>query len=283
MLDLRFKRQPGPRFSSLRGHAHVLPDFLLVGVQKGGTTSLYHYLAQHPDVFGVGAKELFYFDRRYALGEKWYRCWFPTRAAMQRAKAESSGRVVMTGEASTSYLDHPAVPTRAADLVPNAKIVAVLRDPVERALSHYFHNRRKGREPLGALDAFRAEPRRLEGEAEKALADPAYESEALMHFNYLTRGHYAEHLERWSSRYSDDQILVLRSDDLFDRPEETFSRTLRFLGLAHWMPEAFPVRNPGTNRREVDVEVRGFLESYYASHNVRLGTMLGSDFDWSAR
>lgn len=282
MLDTLFSRRPGPRLATLRGGAHVLPDFLLIGVQKGGTTSLYHYLAQHPDVLGVGAKELFYFDRRYARGERWYRCWFPTRAAMRRARDRAEGRTVLTGEASTSYLDHPAVPTRAASLVPQARIVAVLRDPAERALSHYFHNRRKGREPLDVLDAFRAEPERLAGEAEKAIADPAYESEALMHFNYLSRGHYAEHLDRWAESYPEARTLVLRSDDLFERPAETFAKTLQFLGLAPWAPESFPVRNPGTNRREVPDDVRQFLADYYAPHNARLAARLGAAFDWSA-
>ncbi|MEM1056854.1 MAG: sulfotransferase domain-containing protein [Bacteroidota bacterium] len=283
MLDALLKRRPGPRLATLRGPAHVLPDFLLIGVQKGGTTSLYHYLAQHPDVLGVGAKELFYFDRRYALGENWYRCWFPTHGAMKRARAAADGRTVLTGEASTSYLDHPAVPLRSARLVPEAKVVAVLRDPAERALSHYFHNRRKGREPLDILDAFRAEPERLAGEAERALADPAYESEMLMHFNYLSRGHYAEHLERWAEHYPQGQTLVLRSEDLFERPAEVFSQTLAFLGLEQWQPESFPVRNPGTNRREVADEVRAFLDDHYAPHNARLGAMLGPEFDWSAR
>ncbi|MEL6614940.1 MAG: sulfotransferase domain-containing protein [Bacteroidota bacterium] len=282
MLDSLFKRRPGPRLASLRGAGHVLPDFLLIGVQKGGTTSLYNYLAQHPDVLGVGAKELFYFDRRFASGDKWYRCWFPTQGAMTRAQEAARGRTVLTGEASTSYLDHPAVPNRAADLVPEAKIVAVLRDPAERALSHYFHNVRKGREPLAILDAFRAEGERLAGEAEKALADPAYESQALMHFNYLSRGHYAEHLERWATRYPAAQTLVLRSEDLFSDPKGVFDQTLDFLGLAPWTPEAFRVHNPGTNRREVADDVRAFLDAHYAPHNARLGQRLGPEFDWSA-
>lgn len=283
MFDALLKRRPGPRLSSLRGPAHVLPDFLLIGVQKGGTTSLYHYLAQHPDVMGVGAKELFYFDRRYALGENWYRCWFPTSGAMKRARDRSNGRAILTGEASTSYLDHPAVPARAAELIPEAKVVAVLRDPAERALSHYFHNRRKGREPFDVLDAFRAESARLEGEAERAIADPAYESEALMHFNYLSRGHYADHLERWAEHYPEAQTLVLRSEDLFERPAEVFEQTLDFLGLAPWQPEAFPVRNPGTNRRAVADDVRAYLDGHYAPHNARLGGMLGKEFDWSTQ
>ena len=259
----------------------MLPDFILVGVQKGGTTSLYAYLEQHPDVLGVGAKELFYFDRRYALGETWYRSWFPKLSAKRRRERDARGPV-LTGEATTSYLDHPAVPARSAALVPEAKIIAVLRDPSERALSHYFHNKRKGREPLAPLEAFRAERQRLEGEAERALADPAYDSEALMHFNYLSRGHYAEHLDRWREHFPAERTLVLRSEDLFQNPAAVFSQTLEFLGLDEWAPEAFRVHNPGTNRREVPDDVRAFLDEHYAPHNARLGAMLGPEFDFSA-
>ncbi|MEM6327392.1 MAG: sulfotransferase domain-containing protein [Bacteroidota bacterium] len=266
--------------ASLRGAAHVLPDFLLVGVQKGGTTSLYHALAQHPDVRGVGAKEVFYFDRQFGRGERWYRCWFPTHGAMARARTQAPEGVALTGEASTTYFDHPSVPARVAALVPEAKILVVLRDPAERALSHYFHNRRKGREPLGPLEAFRAGSRRLGGEVERVLADPAADSEALAHFGYLRRGHYAEHLARWAEHVPPERTLVLRSDDLFARPADTLARAIAFLGLAPWTPDAFTVRNTGTNRRDVAPEVRAFLAEYFAPHTARLGEWLGAEVGW---
>ena len=269
---------PGPRLAFLRGGAHALPDFLLVGAQKSGTTSLFATLAQHPSVLPPAAKEIFYFDRRYARGPRWYRCWFPTRRALDRVR-DRTGRAV-TGEASTSYLDHPAVPARVARTLPDVRIVAVLRDPAERALSHYFHNRRKGREPLDLLGAFRAEPDRLAGERERALADPSHDSRALMHFAYLSRGHYAEHLARWREHVAPERLLVLRSDDLFADPEPVLAQTVEFLGLAPWRPQAFRVLNAGANKREVPDEVRRFLADHFASYNARLGAMLGPAFDW---
>ena len=269
---------PGPRLAFLRGGAHALPDFLLVGAQKAGTTSLFSYLAQHPSVLQPAAKEIFFFDRRYARGPNWYRCWFPTRRALGRVRERTGA--ALTGEASTSYLDHPAVPARVAETLPEVRVVAVLRDPAERAVSHYFHNRRKGREPLNLLDAFRAETDRLAGERERATADPGYDSHALMHFSYLSRGHYAEHLERWRRHVPPGRLLVLRADDLFADPEPTFARTLDFLGLAPWRPESFRVHNAGADRPALPEEVRRFLAQHFAPHNARLGAILGPAFDW---
>ena len=267
-------------FSDVRGRLHALPDFLLVGTQKGGTTSLYRYLAAHPDVLSPSAKEPFFFDRRFARGVGWYRAWFPTHAAVRRRAARAPGPV-LTGEASTTYLDHPAVPARAASVVPGARIIALLRDPTERAISHYFHNRRKGREPLAPLDAFRAENARVAGEVERALEDPGYASDALAHAVYLRRGQYAEHLARWHAAYPEARVLVLESEALFVQPAATFERVRRFLGLAEWAPEAFPVHNLGSNRESVSPEARALLDAHFEPHNRRLAAMLGRELSWT--
>ena len=274
-------RRHGPRFAGLRGRAHVLPSFFVVGVQKGGTTSLYADLAQHPNVLGVPGKEIFYFDKHYGESEAWYRCWFPSARQMAQNSAQTRLPTI-TGEASASYLDHPSVPDRAAALTPDARIIALLRDPVERAISHYFHNRRKKREPLALLEALEAEPERLAGEAERAEADPTYYSEPLMHFGYAHRGHYADHLERWFGCFPRDRVLVLQSEAYFDTPEAVFRQAADFLGLSAWAPEAYPVRNPGSNRREVAPEVRAWLQDHFAPHNARLEALLGRPFGWSS-
>ena len=274
-------RRTGPRLARLRAHAHALPDFILPGVQKGGTTSLYRDLAKHPNVLGVRAKEIFYFDQNHDAGDAWYRCWFPTRRAVEKRKREIGG-VALTGEATASYLDHPRVPGAAAALVPEAKIVMVLRDPAERAISHYFHNRRKKREPLDLLDALRAESERLDGEPSRVLDDPGAPSIPLLHYSYLRRGRYAEHLARWRDHFPDDHILVLRSEDYFADPASVFQETTRFLGLPDWDAGQYPAENPGHNRREIDPEARAFLADYFRPHNAELERMTGRDFGWGA-
>ena len=131
-----------------------LPDFLILGAQKAGTTALYSYLRKHPSIIGPSWKEVSYFDRHYARGPAWYRGNFPNKLRTRGA---------LVGEASPSYLFHPLGPRRVRELVPEARLVALLRDPVDRALSHYNHERALGREPLSFEDALAAEDDRLRG------------------------------------------------------------------------------------------------------------------------
>src|SRR5947209_8592328 len=136
-----------------------LPNFLILGAQKAGTTALYAYLRWHPEITGPSFKEVSFFDRHYARGERWYRAHFPAR------------RRPFVGEASPSYLFHPLVPERVARLLPDARLVAILRNPVDRAFSHYQHEVSLGREPLSFEEAVAHEEERMRGEVERVLGD----------------------------------------------------------------------------------------------------------------
>lgn len=188
-----------------------LPTFLVIGAMRCGTTSLARYLGAHPEVFIAPVKEVHYFDRNYELGERWYRDQF-----------KGYDGEPQLGEATQNYLYDPEPFERLADLLPDAKLVVSLRDPVERAYSHYWHKVARGREPLSFEDALDAEAARL------ASGDP----EARDHFSYLDRGHYLPQLERVVSRYPREQVHVLLFEDLRDRPTETFQQLCRFLGVA---------------------------------------------------
>src|SRR5436189_26280 len=122
-----------------------LPDFLILGAQKAGTTALYAYLRWHPQVTGPSFKEVSFFDRHYARGERWYRAHLPVR------------RRAVVGEASPSYLFHPLAPERVARMLPEARLIALLRNPVDRAFSHYQHEVALGREQLSFEDALAGE------------------------------------------------------------------------------------------------------------------------------
>ena len=137
-----------------------LPDFLVIGAQKAGTTALYAYLRWHPSIAGPFWKEVSFFDRHWARGEAWYRGQFPLR---------SSGKLV--GEASPSYVFHPLAPERVFSLVPDVKLVVLLREPGDRAYSQYQHAVALGRETLSFEDALAAEDERVRGEVERLRAD----------------------------------------------------------------------------------------------------------------
>ena len=185
--DLSLRGPHGPLAIWRRWRAarrRVLPSFLILGTQKGGTTSLYRWLGQHPQVVEASRKEVHYFDINYSKGESWYRSHFP------RPRDLGDGQI--TGEGSPYYMCHPHAPARIARLLPNAPLIVLLRNPVERAISHYFHSQRNGREPLPIEQAMAQEEPRIEAEFARMRADGRYISRAHRWHSYKARGRYVE-------------------------------------------------------------------------------------------
>ncbi len=249
-----------------------LPDFLILGAQKAGTTALYAYLRWHPRITGPSWKEVSYFDRHFARGARWYRGQFPNRL---RARGK------LVGEASPSYLFHPQVPERVRALLPGARLVALLRDPVDRAFSQYQHEVALGRESLSFEDALAREDGRTRGEVERMVGDPRYFSREWWTHTYFARGLYAEQLERWYAAFPREQLLVLATEEYAARPAETYAEVLRFLGAP---PHALR-EHPRVFSREyepLDPGTRAALAERYADPNRRLYELLGRDLGWSA-
>jgi hypothetical protein len=250
--------------------ARPLPDFLILGAQKAGTTALYAYLRWHPGITGPAWKEVSYFDRHYRRGGRWYRGHFPIRRG---------DRIV--GEASPGYLFHPLAPERVQATVPDVKLIVLLRDPVDRALSHYHHEVGLGREPLTFEEAIDAEPERTRGEEERLLREPDYFSHAWWDYTYLARGRYAEQLERWLAVFSREQLLVIPSDELAAEPGQTYGRALEFLGAPLHELDSYP-RVYEQQYGGLEPETRRRLAEYFAEPNRRLYELLGRDLGWQA-
>ena len=252
-----------------------MPDFLIIGAQKCGTTFLYQLLVQHPRVKPAFVKEVHYFDLNFRKGNKWYRSHFPLQMRNTRTH--------ITGEASPYYLFHPHAPRRASAVVPDAKLIILLRNPIDRAYSHYQHQVKrvtgKARETLAFEEAIEAEERILPAETSKMLQDEHYESSSHRTRSYLSRGRYMDQLLIWSSFFQRSQLLVLKSEDLFINTTDALERVLDFLEIPHWAPETYSI----PNKREytgVDPFVRQRLDEYYKPYNQRLYEYLGVDLGW---
>jgi hypothetical protein len=259
------------------------PDFLLIGAKRGGTTSMFNYLLTHPDVLPLfprpqKIKGAHFFDTGATRGAAWYRSHFPTAVARRLAERRR-GRRVLVGEASPYYLFHPLAARRAATVVPHAKLVVLLRDPVERAYSHYKERVRHDAEPLSFEDALAAEPQRLAGEHDRLVADGAYTSYAHEQQSYLSQGLYLEPLREWLRHYPREQLLVLRSEDFYADPQRAYDEVLAFLGLA---PHVLPTRKKWNYHRAEDLSTRtrAALQARVAEHNAELAAFLGMDLRW---
>jgi hypothetical protein len=249
--------------------AMAAPDFVIIGAQRGGTTSLYAYLSEHPRIAPAAAKELHFLTDRHERGRDWYLGQFPAELPPG----------VITGEATPYALFHPLSPARLRAVAPEARLIAVLRNPIERAYSHYVLERARGDEALDFVAAIEAEAERLAGEEARLVSEAGYVSEAHKHASYLARGDYAPQLERWLARFPRERLLVIRSEDLYERTAETFARVTSFLGIPPGAPRSFEVHNR-LSGPPLDPAVRARLSRHFAPRNARLAALLGWDPGW---
>lgn len=276
MSDMRLTntsvvRAGGRLLARATSGARMLPGFLVIGTKRGGSTSLYEYVIRHPDVAGcLLTKGSHYFDVNFGRGWSWFRAAFPL----------AGGRRAIAGEASPYYMFHPLAPQRIAAALPDVRLIAVLRDPVERAWSHYQYERRRGYEDLPFEEALRREPERLAGEAERMVAEPGYTSFAHRHLSYLARGRYAEQLERIHALIPSSRVLVLQSEALFGDTDAELERVWRFLGLEPFRIGRAPIFKAGGHGEAMPAPTRAWLERRFAVPNQELYRLPGIGFRW---
>jgi hypothetical protein len=250
----------------------VLPNFLIVGAQRAGTTSLYGYLKQHPQIEASVWKEVHCFDRdsNYSKGVDWYRAHFGN----QHRVAYPTGKDALSRlafEATPAYMhDREAIP-RMAELLPEARLIVLLRDPVERAFSNYRNARRKGTVRASFEELIDAERSWIEAGRPLRGVGPMR--------RFLTRGIYVEQIERIFRFYRHDQVLLLCSEKMFADPRRTCDQALEFLGLP-----AAPIKIDEIANRSVwepmNVATRRQLMDFFAPYNRRLFALLQRDFGW---
>jgi hypothetical protein len=255
-----------------------MPDFLIVGGQRCGTTSLYRYLLEHPRIMPPSTKELHFFDFGIDGGELLYRSYFPLEVSRYVRRAAPLTRA-LAFEASPYYMFHPLAPRRIASMLPRIKLIALLRNPVHRAYSHYHLEVRLGAENLSFEEAIEEEPDRLDGEEERMLEDPTYRSFNHQHFSYVTRGKYADQIRALLDLFGRDRLLVIRSEDFFEDPGTTLDRVGAFLQIGPWRPR----RVDRFHRAQYDtmsLSTYERLETTYRPHNQRLRDVLNQTFAW---
>ena len=256
-----------------------LPSFILVGAQRAGTTSLFRAFMSHPLIHQANYhKGVNYFDINYQRDFAWYQGHFPTTATLAKRSRGHAGTPV-TFEASGYYMFHPCAAERLARHLPDLKILAMLRDPIERAYSAHKHELARGFETEPFERALELEDDRLAGEEERMLADDGYQSFSHRHHAYVRRGQYAEQLQRLQRYFPPDRMHVIESESFFEHPETTYSALLDFLELPRILPDRFDRWNarPSSPMPEA---TRARLRLHFDPHDHTLATLLGRDPAW---
>lgn len=256
------------------------PDFIIIGAQKCGTTSLHDYIVRHPAVAAAMRRSLKFFDDApsWAKGVLWYRAHFP----FVLARTARSGRPLV-GECTPTYLFHPLGARRVREAIPGAKLIVMLRNPVDRTYSAYHHRRRRpGAEPLPFEEALERETERVGDEYRRLATDPKFVSYPWRLYSYLSWGRYADYLEPWIRIFGRDQLLILLNEDLAADPDRVMAQVHAFLGLPSVPLDDYPRLNVGRYDTPLDSRVRERLTAHFAPHNKRLAALLGRDPGWDA-
>jgi len=250
------------------------PSFLIIGTQRGGTTALFKYLQHHPNIHLPIIKEVHYFDLQSHQSDNWYFAHFPLHL---------KSKAMITGEASPYYLFHPDVPRRVATLLPDIRLIILLRDPVTRAYSHYLHNRKYQLETRDFEEAITTEMIRLESGNPITLDTPL----SHRHHTYIARGIYIDQLNRWLDFFPQAQLLCLPSTSLFQTPHNTIKNIIKFLSLdADELPQV-----PFLKYNETQLEgqsatitdsIKTKIANFYLPYNKKLAIKFNLDLeDWT--
>jgi hypothetical protein len=274
--SLRIKARIKGFIRKATARQRTLPNCLILGAQKAGTSSLYHYLIQHPQAHQSLKKEVHFFSGglqenidTYEKGERWYRAHFPLQSTMK------VGDIAI--DATPMYLFHPQAPARINAMLPNAKLIILLRNPVERAISHYFHVQRHGFEPLTIAQAFADENSRLQKiSASSHFKDPAYRL-----FSYQQRGLYLAQIKRYQTLFPAEQILIMNSDELFQQPQQSLKKVFCFLGIDdnYQIPD-LQSQNVGNNKAHVPENTYQQLQEFFEQPNKDLFEHINQKFPW---
>ncbi len=228
------------------------PSFIIIGAQRCGTTSLYRYVVNHPDIHeNKTRKELHFFDNNkwYKKGIEKYWDRFPEG---------------FTGEATPMYLFKPVVPQRIYKHLPDVKLIAILRNPVDRFVSQWSRHRKNGRDDRTFSEAVSGLLADVDG-AQK---------------NYLRRGLYALQLERYLELFDRKQLLVLQSERMFDNPASFMQDVFGFLNKKRYVQNDYGHHGVVCEKSGVDQKSLETLGDFYKPYNEALWLLLGEEWDW---
>lgn len=255
-----------------------LPDFLIIGAPRSGTSALYDYLIQHEQIQKVAYKELHFFSKYYHRGVYWYRSFFPTKNLLSKL---SMDKKTITGEATPTYLHYPHAAKRIHDLIPNVKLIILLRNPIDRAYSHHqYRLLRSTEETLSFEESFEREQKLKSTDLEKMFLDKNFYDENFYNQNYFSLGIYWEQIERWFKFFQKTQILIIDSEKFFSETKNTMNKIYDFLELPQQSLSKYEKIHSSGSTEKINSNTRKNLSTFFDSHNKKLYEIINQNFNW---
>jgi hypothetical protein len=255
--------------SGITASSRVLPNFIIIGTVRSGSTSLYYNICEHPSILSADYDEIGFFDSNYQLGINWYRSMFPTQKKMAELK-EKTGFAI-TGEDTPFYFWKKEAAKRVLEDLPDVKIIAIFRNPIDRAYSNYNLGVRANTENLTFEDAIDEEIRFLEEHTFRESIDRKR--------SYITKGIYEKQISLWFEIFSKEQIHILSTEDMKNNPQDTLRKIFQFLEI----PE-YTIKNPQNQKlgkyEKMNEQTRKRLFNFYKPYNEKFFQIINQKFDW---
>tara|TARA_B110000196_G_C21153068_1_gene671060 strand:+ start:2295 stop:3269 length:975 start_codon:yes stop_codon:yes gene_type:complete len=266
-------------YINIIGETRVLPDFILCGAPRCGTTSIYEGLSEHPNIFSAKVKEIYFFDGNFHRGENWYRYHFPPKLKKFIIKKILRKKFV-TGEATPFYLIHPHAAQRIKKINSKTKLIVILRNPIDRAYSHFSSAIKNGKENFSFEESIKEEENRIKGEMEKMIDDESYYSSEIYYKRaYFLQGLYYNDLNQWMKVFPKNQFLIINSEEFFKNPSKNFNEIFKFLEISQIKNKKYVQFHLG-KYLPMNQETREQLIKFYKPYNEKLYNLIGEKFDW---
>ena len=256
--------------SGITASSRVLPNFIIIGTVRSGSTSLYYNICEHPAVLSAAYDEIGFFDSNFHLGINWYRSMFPTQKEMEKVRKHTN--FAITGEDTPFYFWKKEAAERIFEIIPHSKLIAIFRNPVDRAYSNYNLGIRKKTEELSFEDAIDEEMNFMKNHTFRESVDRRR--------SYLSKGLYANQFKIWRNVFSENQIHAISMEEMEKYPEETLLKVFRFLGIPDYSIKN-PQKQKSARYEKMRSKTRERLLDYYRPHNEKFFQMIQREFGWS--
>lgn len=244
----------------------IAPKFMVIGGEKCGTTSLYHYINGHPQFLPSIEKELDFFDLEFGRGIDWYLAHFPP---------VPRDDLFLTGEVSANYIYHLHAPQRVWEIFPEIKLIVLLRNPVDRTVSRYHMLLKNGASQKSFEKTVTAEINKLQ----KSIVGNEIPWEILNRCRHIGNSLYLYHLQRWLNLFPKEQVLIIPSEDLYQNPAATLKNIFTFLDVKDYQLPEYKKYNSGSYA-PISEQMREQLANFFRPHNQKLEEYLGRQFSW---
>ena len=247
------------------------PDFLIIGSQKAATTTLHSYLSKNTNIQSSKIKETQFFNMNYDRGIKYYKSCFPIKRNDK-----------LTFETTPDYIDHPLAPKLCHQLLPNVKLIVTLREPVERAFSHFnfvqgYSNEEK---EISFEEGLKLEQTRINKAFDLIYSDRYNSARMFSNYGYLRKGEYANHIINWLEYYPIENFHFVDFKDIINDINAVTHKICNFLKIPFQEVSQQKKMNVTKYNSEIKKETYFKLKSHYQEYNKRLFQLIQTELDW---